>query len=190
VQTSKNSLTGCRVRFDQAGSGVSPGAYRAERHRHNLAQLTRAESDWPSLASTDLTQGLRFANVTLKRRQHRESRPSRIVRNGRTPVEVSPMAVRTSSTSVQQTAGQLQPTLNQSPTKPREQSENTRPHFDLIDATELARRWHLPTSWIREQTRSRCSDPIPHLRLGRYVRFEWGSPELASWLSRHRFHKR
>ena len=93
------------------------------------------------------------------------------------------------STSVLQTAGHSQLSLNQSPTKARELSENNSPHFELIDAQDLAMRWHLPTSWIREQTRSRCSDPIPHLRLGRYVRFEWGSPELAAWLTRHRFRK-
>ena len=90
------------------------------------------------------------------------------------------------STSVLDTAVHQHLTPNQSPTNPREHSENRRPHFELIDAPELAKRWGLPASWIREQTRSRCSDPIPHLRLGRYVRFEWGSPELASWLSRHR----
>ena len=94
-----------------------------------------------------------------------------------------------SHTSVLQTAGHSHLSLNQSPTKAREHSENTRPQFELIDAPDLATRWHLPTSWIREQTRSRSVDPIPHLRLGRYVRFEWGSPELAAWLSRHRSRK-
>ena len=91
--------------------------------------------------------------------------------------------------SVLQTALHSHPPLNQSFTKPREHSENSSPHFELIDAPELAKRWRLPTSWIREQTRSRCSNPIPHLRLGRYVRFEWGSPELVAWLSRHRSRK-
>ena len=99
------------------------------------------------------------------------------------------MTAHTSHTSVLKTAGHLHLSPNQSPTKPREHSENNSAHFELIDAPELASRWHLPASWIREQTRSRCSDPIPHLRLGRFVRFEWGSPDLADWLSRHRFHK-
>ena len=44
----------------------------------------------------------------------------------------------------------------------------------------------VPESWIREQTRSRSVDPIPHVRLGRYVRFEWNSPELLQWWSRRR----
>ena len=71
----------------------------------------------------------------------------------------------------------------------REQAENARAPFELIDAPELARRWNLPASWIREQTRSRSIDPIPHLRLGRYVRFEWGSPDLEAWLTRRRFRR-
>jgi len=52
--------------------------------------------------------------------------------------------------------------------------------FELLTAEELAERLWVPPSWIREQTRSRSlhGDPLPHLRLGRYVRFQWGSREL------------
>jgi hypothetical protein len=57
---------------------------------------------------------------------------------------------------------------------------------ELIDAAELAKRWSLPVSWIREQTRSRASDPLPHVRFGKYVRFAWLSPELEQWLNRRR----
>jgi hypothetical protein len=57
---------------------------------------------------------------------------------------------------------------------------------EVIDATELARRWNLPVSWIREQTRSRAGDPLPCIHFGRYVRFEWGSPQLAAWFERRR----
>jgi hypothetical protein len=58
--------------------------------------------------------------------------------------------------------------------------------WELIDATELAKRWSLPASWIREQTRSRATDPLPHVRFGKYVRFAWLSPELEQWLNRRR----
>lgn len=58
--------------------------------------------------------------------------------------------------------------------------------YEVIDAAELAKRWNLPESWIREQTRSRSSDPLPGVRFGRYVRFEWGSPRLAAWYDRRR----
>lgn len=57
-------------------------------------------------------------------------------------------------------------------------------HFEFIDASELAQRWGLPESWIRDQVRRRCSDPLPHVRFGKYVRFRWGSPELTGWAER------
>ena len=56
---------------------------------------------------------------------------------------------------------------------------NTQPTssgYEVIDANELAKRWSLPESWIREQTRTRSPDPLPCVRFGRYVRFEWGYP--------------
>jgi hypothetical protein len=61
---------------------------------------------------------------------------------------------------------------------------------EVIDSDELARRWNLPASWIREQTRSRAVDPLPCVRFGKYVRFSWGSRELENWLSRRRTHWR
>jgi len=60
----------------------------------------------------------------------------------------------------------------------------TGPFFEVLTAEELGQRWRVPESWIREQTRSRCADPIPHVRLGRYVRFSWGSPDLNNWWAR------
>jgi hypothetical protein len=58
--------------------------------------------------------------------------------------------------------------------------------FELLTVEELAGRLRVPASWVREQTRSRSlqGDPLPHLRLGRYIRFQWGSPELKAWLRR------
>jgi hypothetical protein len=55
---------------------------------------------------------------------------------------------------------------------------------EIIDSPELAKRWCLPESWIREQVRRRSHDPIPHLRFGKYVRFAWGSSDLENWLRR------
>jgi hypothetical protein len=56
--------------------------------------------------------------------------------------------------------------------------------YEFIDSTELANRWNLPESWIRDQVRSRSTDPLPHVRFGKYVRFRWGSPELEEWAER------
>jgi hypothetical protein len=56
----------------------------------------------------------------------------------------------------------------------------------LIDAPELARRLRVPESWVRNRTRARtpAAERIPCVRLGKYLRFEWGSPRLQSWLDR------
>jgi hypothetical protein len=58
----------------------------------------------------------------------------------------------------------------------------------LIDSAELAARWRVPESWIRNHTRNRTpkDDRIPSIRLGRYVRFEWDSPRLQQWLEKKR----
>jgi hypothetical protein len=61
--------------------------------------------------------------------------------------------------------------------------------FEVLTAEDLAQRWRVPPSWVREQCRSRCSDPIPHVRLGRYVRFSWGSAELTDWWRRRQSSK-
>jgi hypothetical protein len=58
--------------------------------------------------------------------------------------------------------------------------------LEIIGSAELARRLNLPESWIRDQVRSRATDPIPCLRFGRYVRFEWLHPDLTAWVERHR----
>ena len=63
-------------------------------------------------------------------------------------------------------------------------TQAVKPQYEIIDCRELAHRWRLPESWIREYTRTRSDDPIPHLKFGKYVRFRWGSPELDNWAER------
>ena len=55
--------------------------------------------------------------------------------------------------------------------------------FEVIDGPTLAARWKVPASWVRKYCAS-PDDCIPHLKMGRYVRFLWNSPELAEWLQR------
>ena len=62
--------------------------------------------------------------------------------------------------------------------------------YEVIDAEELAKRLRIPQSWVRDGTRARCADPIPCLRFGRYVRFQWLAPELESWIARHKCNSR
>jgi hypothetical protein len=56
--------------------------------------------------------------------------------------------------------------------------------YEFINSQELARRWDVPVSWVRDQVRSRAPDPLPHVHLGKYVRFIWGSPQLEEWIVR------
>lgn len=60
--------------------------------------------------------------------------------------------------------------------------------YKIGDAAELAKIWRVPESWIRSQTRQRTrrDQQIPHIRFGRYVRFELDSPSLNAWLEKHR----
>lgn len=60
--------------------------------------------------------------------------------------------------------------------------------FEVIDATELAKRWRVPVSWVQNRTRARTpkDERIPCVRLGHYVRFEWGSPALTAWFAGQR----
>jgi hypothetical protein len=58
--------------------------------------------------------------------------------------------------------------------------------YTMLDAKQLAEKWSLPESWIRNQTRKSCLDPIPHVKVGKYVRFEWPGRKLYLWWTRHR----
>jgi hypothetical protein len=60
---------------------------------------------------------------------------------------------------------------------------------EIIDSKELARRWRVPPTWIGQQVRSSAVDPIPHVKLGKYVRFEWGSEALEGWWDARRRNK-
>jgi len=51
---------------------------------------------------------------------------------------------------------------------------------DLMTVTETARVLHVPVSWVYERTRRRGKDRIPHIRLGKYLRFEIAA--VRSWL--------
>lgn len=57
---------------------------------------------------------------------------------------------------------------------------------EIIDAPESAKRLHVPVSWVRQRATSprfTQEQRIPHVRLGRYIRFLWGSTELKTWLA-------
>jgi len=51
---------------------------------------------------------------------------------------------------------------------------------DLLTVAEIALRLHVPVSWVYERTRRRGKERIPHIKLGKYLRFEITA--VRSWL--------
>ena len=70
------------------------------------------------------------------------------------------------------------------PPSPKDGDSDKFTQYEFIDSRELARRLTVPSSWIRDQVRARSEDPLPHVNLGKYVRFLWGSPALELWIRR------
>jgi len=52
---------------------------------------------------------------------------------------------------------------------------------DILTPEEVAARLKVPESWVYEKTRARCRNPMPCLRLGRYIRFDWNA--VITWLT-------
>jgi excisionase family DNA binding protein len=53
---------------------------------------------------------------------------------------------------------------------------------DILTPAELAVRLKVPETWIYEKTRGRCLDPLPCMRIGRYIRFNWTA--VVEWLKK------
>lgn len=51
---------------------------------------------------------------------------------------------------------------------------------ELLTVSEIAGLLKVPPSWIYERTRRRGSERIPHVKLGKYLRFS--SSEVKNWL--------
>lgn len=54
----------------------------------------------------------------------------------------------------------------------------------LMDVAETASMLRVPVSWVYERTRRRGKERIPHLKLGKYLRFEITS--VREWLNGQR----
>src|SRR5580700_5854671 len=58
--------------------------------------------------------------------------------------------------------------------------------LEILTPAQVAERLQLPESWVYEQTRNRasvrCPDPLPHMKVGRYLRFKWS--DVLVWLER------
>jgi excisionase family DNA binding protein len=55
--------------------------------------------------------------------------------------------------------------------------------MEMLTPEELAARLKVRKSWIFEKTRRRAQDPLPCIRVGRYVRFSWA--DVTRWLEKH-----
>jgi excisionase family DNA binding protein len=55
----------------------------------------------------------------------------------------------------------------------------------LLTVKELAELFNLRESWIYDHTSRNGPELIPHLKLGRQVRFDIESEEFQSWLKSH-----
>ncbi len=55
---------------------------------------------------------------------------------------------------------------------------------ELLTVDELAARLKVPRSWIYQRTRLRGPDRLPHVKLGKYLRFE--EETVRAWLGRQR----
>ena len=60
----------------------------------------------------------------------------------------------------------------------------------VLTPQQLAERLQVKPSWVYEQTRNRSgvrnSDPLPHIKMGLYLRFDWR--DVLAWLERQKQH--
>ena len=55
---------------------------------------------------------------------------------------------------------------------------------DLLTVQEVAKKLRVPVSWVYERTRRRGIEKMPHLKLGKYLRFRYS--EIHEWINKQR----
>src|SRR5260370_8130465 len=74
--------------------------------------------------------------------------------------------------------------------KPEDAFHQTAPvvPMEILTPQQLAERLQVKPSWIYEQTRKRSGvrnpDPLPHIKMGLYLRFDWR--DVLAWLERQK----
>ena len=53
-------------------------------------------------------------------------------------------------------------------------------HYELLTVTDVAEILKVPISWVYDRTRRRGIERIPHIKLGKYLRFN--ASEVREWL--------
>ena len=60
--------------------------------------------------------------------------------------------------------------------------------IEILTPQQLAERLQVKPSWVYEQTRNRSgarnADPLPHIKMGLYLRFDWR--DVLAWLERQK----
>jgi excisionase family DNA binding protein len=54
----------------------------------------------------------------------------------------------------------------------------------LLTVQEVAEILRVPVSWVYERTRRRGNEQLPHIKLGKYLRFR--RTDVLGWLNAHR----
>lgn len=55
---------------------------------------------------------------------------------------------------------------------------------ELLTVADIAQILRVPKSWVYDRTRKRGLERLPHLKLGKYLRFQL--PEVLQWLDRNK----
>jgi len=63
-------------------------------------------------------------------------------------------------------------------------NENGSGNRRLLTVEQVAEKWQVPRSWIYERTRRRGLEQLPHVKLGKYIRFE--ETAVQEYLDRQR----
>ena len=50
----------------------------------------------------------------------------------------------------------------------------------ILNLSEISARLKVSERWVYEKTRGRCQNPLPCIRIGRYLRFNW--IDVSAWL--------
>lgn len=53
----------------------------------------------------------------------------------------------------------------------------------ILTLAELAERLKVSERWVYEKSRRRCQNPLPAIRIGRYLRFYWA--DVSAWLRKN-----
>jgi excisionase family DNA binding protein len=51
----------------------------------------------------------------------------------------------------------------------------------ILTLSETAERLKVSERWVYEKSRRRCQNPLPTIRIGRYLRFDW--TDVSAWLN-------